>query len=162
MIIHFTQKLRKKIDLPEVTTGTVAAGAHLRWYANLFKIGQTQFILTTNAASLYSVVIFGRGIADSSDYLLRFLPALRDQLESNDMEMIYLRCIAPHTGAITLAKTESRSVLGSMNDMVNACEFFIDREFPDPWRMGEGINNTPYKAIGHRLPRKAFAQLPLE
>ena len=36
MVIHFTKKLRDKLDLGEVTEGPVAAGAHLRWYANVF------------------------------------------------------------------------------------------------------------------------------
>jgi len=162
MIIHFTKKLREKLHLTEVSTTSVAAGAHLRWYANLFRADGVQYLLTTNAVSLYSVVMFGRGITDSDLYLKQFLTTLRDQLEANNMQMIYKSCIAPHTGTITLAKTEDRSVLGSMNDMVNQCKCVVELGKTDPWVLTEGINSTPFGAIGYRYPSETFTQLPLE
>jgi len=162
MVVHFTNKLREKLDLGEVTMTPVAAGVHLRWYANLFRADRLQYILTTNAASLYSVVMFGRGITDSDLYIRHFLVALREQLEGANMQMIYKRCIAPYTGTITLAKTEDRSVLGSMNDMVKHSKHRLERGEVSPWELGEWINNTPFGALGYRYPRDVFAQLPPE
>ena len=163
MVIHVTHKLREKLNLAEVTTVPVAAGAHLRWYAHLFRAERVQYILTTNAASLYSVVMYGRGITDSDLFLRNWLVALREQLEGADMQMIYTRCIAPHTGSITFAKTEDRSVLGSMNDMVFHSQRRLERGVvPSVWELGEWLNNMPYGALGYGFPRKVFAQLPLE
>lgn len=162
MVIHFTNKLREKIDLPEVTERPVATGAHLRWYSHLFRARRVQYILTTNAASLYSVVMYGRGITDTDSYLQRFLPSLREQIEAADMQIIYKRCMAPYMGAITLAKTEDRSVLGSMNDMIHQIQYRLEGEDVSVWELGEWLNDTPYSAIGYRFPREAFAQLPPE
>jgi hypothetical protein len=162
VVIHFTAKLREKLHLAEVTEEPVAAGAHLRWYAHLFRMDGVQYILTTNAASLYSVVMFGRGVTDSDLYLRQFLASLRDQLEAADMQMIYKRCIAPHTGTVTLARTEDRSVLGSMNDMVFHCKHRLERGDVSPWELGEWLNTTPYGAIGYQIPKQTFVQLPLQ
>jgi hypothetical protein len=137
----------------------VDAGPHLRWYANLFRAERVQYILTTNAASLYSVVIYGRGITDDDLYLRQFLTELREQLDAADMGMIYKRCIAPHTGTVALAKAQDRSVLGSMNDMVFHCKSRLERGPISPWDLSEAINSTPYGALGYRFPREVFAQL---
>ncbi len=162
MIVHFTDKLRKKLHIPELTTEEVRTGKHLRWYANLFTAQRVQYILTTNASSLFSVVIFGGGVTDDSLYLQRFLGELRDHLDDLDMLLIYDRVIAPKTGAITLAKTASRSVLGSMNDMVNICKYKFDIDDAGPWQASQVINDTPFTINGYKYPRDAFAQMPLD
>ncbi len=163
MVVHFTKKLRDKLHLTAVTEVPVPAGAHLRWYANLFRADGVQYILTTNAASLYSVVMYGRGITDANLYIRHFLTALYEQLEGSNMQMIYKHCIAPYTGTITLSKTESRSVLTSMNDMVYHSKHRLEDGAVSLWEVGEWLNAVlPYSAIGYRFPCQVFAQLPLE
>jgi Domain of unknown function (DUF6933) len=162
VLLHFTEKLRKKLRIPELTQVEVATGKHLRWYANLFTVQRVQYILTTNTAALFSVVIYGRGITDDADYIRQFLSELRDHLDNLELRLVYERVIAPRTGQITLAKTADRSVLGSMNDMVNQCKFELGRGEPSPWDLTLGLNETPFSAIGYQSPRQAFVQLPLE
>lgn len=159
MVIHFTKLLREKLRLDEVSAGPIDAGPHLRWYAHLFRADRVQYILTTNAASLYSVVMFGRGITDDDLYLRQFLTELREQLDAADMGMIYKRCIAPHTGTIAVAKAQDRSVLGSMNDMVFHCKSRLERGPISPQGLSEAINNTPYGALGYGFPQKEFPRL---
>jgi len=161
MVVHFTKVLRVKLHLRKISSVNVDTGPHLRWYANLFRAERVQYILTTNAASLYSVVMYGRGITDSDLYLKHFLTALREQLEAADMQMMYKRCIAPHTGTVALAKAQDRSVLGSMNDMVNQYKYRLEMGSASPWHLSEAINSTPFGAIGYRYPVEAFAQLPV-
>lgn len=161
MVLHFTEKLRKKLRIPELTRADVTAGPHLRWYAHLFTAQRVQYILTTNAASLFSVVVFGRGITDDSDYILRFLSELHDHCDDLDLRLVYQRVIAPHTGTITLAKTSDRSVLGSMNDMVRLCKFRLELDDVSPWDLSQKLNATPFGAIKYGFPKKEFARLPL-
>ena len=162
MIFHFTNKLRKKLHIPELTQVDVATGKHLRWYANLFTAQRVQYILTTNAASLFSVVIYGRGLTDSGDYHRQFLSELRDHLEDLELRLVYERVIAPKAGEITLAKTADRSVLGSMNDMVSNCKSRLECGESSPWHLTRDLNGTPFGAIGYGFPRKVFAQMPLD
>ena len=125
MIIHFTEKLNKKLKIGPLPKSEKTTGDHLRWYATLFRAQRYQYILTTNAASLFSVVIPGQGITDEKLYLKQFLLCLRKLLTDMDCEMIYERAIVPHTSRIILSKTSDRSVLGSMNDMIYMCKFEI-------------------------------------
>jgi len=162
MVIHFTKKLAKKLHTPELTQGDVPVGDHLRWYANLFTAKRVQYILTTNAASLLSVVMYGRGLTDDGDYTTRFVSDLRDILDELDMRLVFERVIAPHIGRIILAKTTDRSVLGSMNDMVQHCKYRLDMEDVSPWRLSQEINSTPYSALECRYPKKAFAAMSLD
>lgn len=161
MIIHITQKFGAKLRLKELAPAPVAVGAHLRWYGNVFRVGQTQYILTTNAASLFSVVIAGKSVTKPEVYARLFLTALREQLAVENIPEMYGRCIAPNAGAITFARTENRSVLGSMNDMANACKALLERGSPGFQELSEKLNTTPFSAIGYGYPHKVFAQLPM-
>ena len=162
MIIHFTEKMRKKLHIPPLPATDMAIGPHLRWYAHLFTARRVQYILTTNAASLFSVVIYGRGITDDGDYIPQFLSALRDQLVDLDLQLVFERVIAPNTGEITLTKTSDRSVLGSMNDMVRICQLRLELDDKSPWHLGRELNATPFGAVKYDYPKEAFARMPLQ
>ena len=161
MIIHFTAKLRKKLHIDEVSQVVGETGPHLRWYAHLFRAERAQYILTTNAASLYSIVLHGGGVTDDDLYLRDFISNLRDYLAFDDMRLIYERCIAPRTGDIRIASCTDKSVLGSMNDMVRLCKLRVKKKDLSPWEMADALNATPFKAIAFRTPRKAFLDLPV-
>ena len=121
-----------------------------------------QYILTTNAASLYSVVIYGRGLTDDGGYIRKFRTELREHLEEPDLCVRYERAILPNSGEVTLAKTADRSVLGSMNDMVSLCKHTLRMEEKSPWDLSKALNDTPFKATGYRFPRGVFASIPAE
>jgi hypothetical protein len=145
-----------------VQPASIPTSAHLRWYANMFRVDGVQYILTTNAASLYSVVIYGRGVTSPDTYLKLFLPALSEQLQSDTMQIIHKRCIEPYTSKIVLAKTEDRSVLGSMNDMVNVSKLKLGYDPISLSDLSHAINRIPFSALGYGFPWEAFAQLPPE
>lgn len=156
MILHVTDKLRKKLHLPALQRVDESTGAHLRWYGNVFTADRAQYILTTNAASLFSVVVFGRGITDDSKYILRFLSALRDHMEDLDLQHIYQQAFVAGAGAVSFAKTIDRSVLGSMNDMVSICRHRLTLDDVSPWDLSKDLNDTPFGAIEYQYPQKVF------
>ncbi len=162
MVIHFTEKLRKKLHIPELTQVPVPAGNHLRWYANLFTAQQVQYILTTNAASLLSVVVCVQDLSEDNNYFRHFLSQLRDHLEDIELQLIYERVIEPGTDQITLAKTADPSVLASMTNMINLCKRKLRDKDLSPWQLTEDLNGTPFKSLGFRFPREVFAQMPLD
>ena len=79
MVIRFTAKLSKKLKLGEITKVDRYPGPYLEWYAHLFTFNRFQYILTTEANSLYTTMMYGRGIVDDNEYLQRFFSHLRDQ-----------------------------------------------------------------------------------
>jgi len=162
VVIHLTEKLRRKLHVPPLGHTGVEAPAHLRWYAIVFTAQRTQYLLATNAASLYSVVWYGRGITDDSDFMLGFLQRLKEQMRGDGLGFIFERCIQPHGHSVSLLKTEDRSVLGSMNDMVTCSKYTLAAADLSPDELSAHINGTPYGALGYGIPRDVLSKLPVE
>lgn len=161
MHLHITNKLQQKLHVPMATAFPGVDVRYLRWYANLFRANRLQYILTTHATSLYSVVLPGRGITDGATYLQALWPALEWQLALDGMTALYERHIAPHRDGVVFVKTADRSVLGSMTDMARVVAVRLERVDPHltPLQLGADLNGIPFKSIGYRYPRKVFAQL---
>lgn len=136
------------------------------WSAHLFTVQRTQYILLTNTASLYSCVLYGRGIRDDHQLIVRSLDAIREFTEDDQLAFLYQRFIAPATGSIRFAKALNRSVTGSMNDFVHASKFNLtnDEDLP-PSELGHLLNEMPMGALvgpdgqKYGVPREAFRRL---
>lgn len=161
MIIHITQKLQQKLHVPTATAFPIAGQPHLCWYANLFRANRQQYLLTTNAATLYTVVFYGRGIKDDVTYGRAFKEALEQQLVSDNLGGVFQDLIAPCMENLVFVKTADRSVLGSMNDMAQILTRLLERKDPEIGllRLGAYVNEVPFKVIHYRNPRKTFAEL---
>ncbi|NLV44324.1 MAG: hypothetical protein GXY07_07470 [Candidatus Hydrogenedentes bacterium] len=160
MLIHITQKLQQKLHVPTVTAFPMAGQPHQRWYANLFRANRQQYMLTTNAATLYTVVFYGRGVKDDVTYGQAFKEALEQQLLSDNMGGVYQGLIAPCIENLVFVKTADRSVLGSMNDMVRMLILHLEqRDSPAHLvRLGTFLNETPFKTLHWKYPREAFVE----
>ena len=161
MLLRFTEKLSKKLKTGSLTKVEEEPGPYLNWYAHLFTANRVQYILTTEAKSLLTLVMYGRGISDDGIYIKYLLSEMREYLADTGNRLIFERIIAPKTGKITLSKTKSKSVLGSMNDMVKISKIYLEREEMSPWDLSERVNRIPFKAIGYKRPKEAFNNLEL-
>ena len=159
MIIRCTEKLSKKLKIDPITKVKRDPGPFLEWYANLFTANRAQYILVTEAKSLLSVIIYGRGVVDDNIFVSRFLSFLREYLDEKSNRIIFERIIGPNSAQITMSKTVSKSILGSMNDMVSMSKFISQREDVSPMYLTEYINRTPFKVIDYKSPLEAFGNL---
>ncbi|MFP4040595.1 MAG: DUF6933 domain-containing protein [Desulfosudaceae bacterium] len=159
MLIRITQKLSKKLKtgtLPEIPDDP---GPFLEWYANLFTADRLQYILTTEAKSLFSVVLYGRGITDDSRFIEHWLPFIREYFLSNGKRFAFERIIVPNTSQFQFSKTQSRSILGSMNDMVDMAKTMISLRDMSLWEVSDMINETPFSALEGQCPLDALDHL---
>jgi hypothetical protein len=138
--------------------GTGAHGA-LRWYGNTFEAGGVSYILTTNAASLYSVVLAAGDLGDARAYVRAFLGALETQMKAEGLAALYDEVIAPASGEVVLAKTADRKVLGTMKQMAQECAIGVAYHDAGPVGLSEQINGCLYRMNGRNTPREAFARL---
>ena len=157
MIIRLTQKLAKKIKEAPATAAPRSEHPFADWTANLFTAGRSQYIILTHSVSLYSVVFPGRGINAFDIFLDHALAALREQMEAAGYGDIFQKHIAPLTGDIRFSKTGDRSVLGSMNDLVQHAQFMLAEE--SPAGTATKLNKTPMGALEYRYPRDVLAKL---
>lgn len=114
------------------------------WYANLIYVGRAQMVMATSERSLLTVL----------------LPAadLRKALVANLGELTYLLLqeigINPHRAAreadpmqpVQIARTESRSVLASMNDFALALDWYW-RDGLSPMEIMLRFSETPKSAL---------------
>ena len=159
MVIHLTQKLAKKLHVTNLAASEGVTVPYAHWCANLFVANRAQYILTTNAASLFSVVIYGRGITNDREYVNQFVSALQEQVDAHGLQFVFKRVIVPTMSEIALAKASDRSVLGSMNDMVVNCKCRVDMGDSDPFQLGLYVNATPMGSIKYHYPRDEFARM---
>jgi hypothetical protein len=162
MIIRLSKKLTAKIKPGALATVPLDENPYADWSAHLFVAGRTQYILLSNTVSLYSTVMFGRGITDDRRFIERALSNIRDFMEEDGQEFVYQRLIAPSTCKIRFAKALNRSVTGSMNDLiVHATALLSDGERA-PCDVGTELNEVLLSSLGsgaaekYGKPRDAF------
>src|SRR5262249_51491262 len=118
MIFRFSQKLATKVKEGRLPALPLDDNPFADWSAQLFLANRAQYILLTNNRSLYSTVMFGKGITNDSDFIKRALSNIREFMEADGLGFLYLRFIVPSTGTVRFAKALNRSVTGSVNDMI--------------------------------------------
>lgn len=161
MIFRISAKLGKKIHVAPAESLPLASNPFADWSGHLFVADRTQYILITNTASLYSVVLYGKGITNDSLFINRALSVIGDVLMDDGHEFIYHRLITPATARISFSKALNRSVTGSMNDLVESAKVYLAGQQLSPHDASFRINKTPMGYLKYAYPRDAFPRLTL-
>jgi len=66
MIFRLSQKLNAKIKAGTLRALPLGENPFADWSAHLFAADRTQYILLSNTKSLYSTVLYGKGITNDS------------------------------------------------------------------------------------------------
>src|SRR5262245_39515994 len=118
MIFRLSQKLAEKIKEGTVPAVSLDNNPFADWSAQLFVADRTQYVLLSNTQSLYSTVIYGKGVTYDGNFIERTLSGIREFMAADGQEFAYHRFIVPSAGSVRFAKALNRSVTGSMNDMI--------------------------------------------
>lgn len=164
MILRLSQKLNTKIKAGKLSEMPLDENPYADWSCHLFTADRTQYIILTNTPSLYSCVMYGRGIADDGTFISRALDTIRDFTADDGQQFIYRKFIAPSSGSVNFAKALSRSVTGSMNDHIHAAKFMLSDDMA-PSEIGYRLNETPMSALvgpdgrKYGYPKEVFKRL---
>ena len=118
-----------------------------------------------NTKALYSVVMYGKGITDSSEFISRALSALREFMADDGQSFVYQRLIAPTSGNVRFAKALDRSVTGSINELVKFAKVWLEEGEISPHDVGFKLNDVLLSALArsksdfYGKPREAFKSL---
>lgn len=162
MIIRISAKLGKKIGFTPSQVLPLDKNPFTDWTAHLFHADRTQYIIITNTSSLYSLVMYGRGITDDSIFLQRAIYTILDNLRYDGFEFIANRLVAPHTLSISFSKSLNRSITGSMNDLILTAKYSLENKDVSPFDVSLELNETPMSYIDYKSPRQAFSKLKLD
>jgi hypothetical protein len=168
MILRLSQKLNTKIKAGKQAEMPLDENPYADWSCHLFTAGRTQYILLSNTASLYSCVMFGKGITDDSRFIERALSTIREFMADDGQAFVYQKFIAPASATVRFAKALNRKVTGSMNELVMAATHSLESGEVAPHDVGFSLNDLRLSAIatkedrGYGRPKEAFKRLSME
>jgi hypothetical protein len=165
MIFRFSQKLSTKIKAGALKPAPLHKNPFADWSAHLFVADRTQYILVSNTKSLYSSVLYAKGITNDSHFIERALSNLREFMEDDGQEFVYKRFIAPASASVFFAKALDRSVTGSMNELIKYSTVWLAEGDVAPFDVGFRLNNILLSApvrndsVPYGTPRDSFKGL---
>ncbi len=162
MIVRVSAKLGKKIHLPPPKPLPLDPNPFADWSTHLFSADRTQYILITNTATLYSMVMFGRGITNDGQFLDRITSYMGEFIWDDGYCFRYERWIIPSMESVTFSKALNRSVTGSMNDLVFMAKTRLVERDVSPYDVSFWLNETPMSYLKYRNPKDAFEALSVE
>ena len=87
------------------------------WHANMLWLDRKKYVLFTNDQTLYSFLVPWNKSPRLTDFMERFRFGLFKSLMSEGLAEVQIEYLLSEYMQVTITKTNSRSVLGSMNDL---------------------------------------------
>lgn len=159
MILRLSAKLAKKIKTNPQAVLPADENPFADWSAHLFTADRTQYIILTNTTTLYSTLLYGRGISDDNRFLDQALTTLREFMALDGLGSMYQRFVSPVSGEVRFSKALNRSVTGSVNDLIQAAKWLTVEKELSPFDVAEELNKTPMSMLKYGSPRDAFVAL---
>lgn len=157
-IIHCTRKLLKELNVPLVEPDMISFHAEGigNWYANLIRIDRRKCVICTNEKTLYTFLIPKVLKGNLKNIEDEFIIHLSYNLQNEGFSLEVINRAMQEYMEIGFAKTVSKSVLGSMNNLAYEYEaHIIENGGFDNIRMlqvNQRINRTPMSALKYKYP----------
>lgn len=161
MILRATKKLAQKLKIESLQKYEVKVSAFEEWYGHLFTVNRLQYILFTNAYSLFSIVLPGKGINNLRTFMDLTGYWLSEVLKNKGCENMIARLVIYNLDAIDVYATNNRSVLGSMNDMMLAAKYLISEYQITPIELAKQLNQTPLSYLKYENPLDVMKKMAL-
>ena len=161
MIFRLTLTLAQKIGiviLPAIPYDNTR-NPILDWNAHLFTVQHTQYIILTNTASLYSMVLSGRGITNDVQFIREALSYMTDFMIIDGSKAVYRNVIEPEMQRIFFSKTVDRRVLGSMNDLIFQAKIHLYEGQKSLFDVSFLLNESPMSYLNYNHPKDEFRKL---
>jgi hypothetical protein len=165
MILRLSQKLNAKIKVGGLRAMPLDENSCADWSARLFTLDRTQYILLSNTKSLYSAVMYGKGITNGNQFIERALRSIREFMQDDGQQFAYRRFIAPASATVMFAKALNKSVTGCMNELVFQAVIGLVGAELTPHDVGFRLNDILISSLpgpdggGYGRPREAFKAL---
>jgi hypothetical protein len=155
LVFRCTAKLLKELALrPDQLGKDDPEGFLGSWFSHLHRIERRKCIQFTNSKTLYSFFVVGvvkRSFERFSDTFFEHLAAnmISEGFHEADLERIFAE-----SAPVVYSRTNSRSVLGSMNDLAYQAEVDIHAsgglESCNLLWLNRRLNRVPMSAIGNK------------
>ena len=129
------------------------------WCVHEFRAARHRYLLFWNTAAFYPVLTHGTGVRDEHDLIVRLTAGLKHVLGGTELEFHYQRWIVPELAAVQWAPIPSRSVLGTMNDLMLMAKYHLENREESPVELSRLLAQAPLSALGMNSPERAFRTL---
>lgn len=133
------------------------------WYANLIRIRSCKGLLFTNERTLFSFVVFDVPKARRRDLGGLFVEHLKKTLQDEGIDGTGLDALMAEVAKVRYAKTDNKSVLGSMNDLLGLYRYEIESAgsiyHADLPAIIKNVNRTPQSNLGWHYSIEALTEL---
>jgi len=163
-----TRKVTKTYDLTALPQSSESAERpdFLHWYCNLIRLRRRHCLLFTHEQSLFSFVIYQFSKRDVANLLDLFCTHLGQAMRAESISEDAIEALMSRIAGIEFGPTQSRSVLGSMNDIMFQFRFDVEEYFGlyevSPVLLSEvtrRTNDAPLGGIGYACPNEEFPRL---
>lgn len=159
MIVRVSGKMGKKIHVNPGKSLPANPNPFADWSTHLFTADRVQYILITNTPSLYSMVMYGKGITDDNQFLGQIASTMGEFISDDGHTFLFQRLIAPSAACVAFSKPLNRAVIGSMNDLVYQAKVLLIEQEMSPWDTSFQLNEAPMSYLKYASPREAFLRL---
>lgn len=158
-----TQKLLKVLGVPPAPRVESPTSSLLGdWYANLLTISRQKALLFTNEPTLYSFAVLGVRKPELDSIVQVFLEYLRLNLAHEEIPAHVIARLASEYRDMAIARTDNRSVLGSMNDVAEMLEHYVFDAGgvgdPDMLAINKQLNQSPHKPLAWKCSAEALRE----
>jgi len=153
-----TQKVLKEMgikskSLEEITGSDSVLGD---WYVNLLRFHRRKCLLFTNEETLYSFLVYGVLKKDILNLNSVFVSNLIFNLQYEGIPAELAQKVAHDYSDARIAKTRSKSVLGTMVDIAKMLDFILEDEPIEQnstlMHINYRINRTPFSVLKYNYP----------
>jgi hypothetical protein len=153
MILRCTARLLKLLGPAELHA---SEANDEDWYANLVWLDKRKWVLLMHAGTLFPIYVPDVRATDLRPFGPFVTPYIREALVSEGLPSDLFGPLVP--GDVRVAKTASRSLVASMNDMVaqarHRLRYFGYLRPSDAPALNSELRDTPYGARDYRTPRE--------
>jgi len=151
MTLRCTAKLLKRLRLPVHPSSSTPTTKLGDWTAHLLFARHGQIVLCVSERTLLPVLLPGRDIAT---LIPRFREAVRVMLDAIGVPAEKIQRELDSMAEVAIGKTNSRRVLGSLNDFVRLAESFLG-DVTSLLDVSLRLADAPCSPIGMESPRRA-------
>jgi hypothetical protein len=156
VILRLTRKLLSRVGLPTAMTtpSTTVLGD---WFAQLIFVGHERYVLLISEHSRLPVVMPGR---DLKNLARNFPEALAEVLHGLGIPGVVAEREVEATHEAVIAVTNSRSVLGTLNDFSRALNYHLgDEPDADLAEIALLLSRTPVGPLGYDTPGRVTRRM---
>lgn len=156
-VIRCTRRLLSELQVKSGDDSGQSTGFS-GWHANLLRIDRRKCVLFTNDKTLYTFLVTGMKKPEFENILEVFRLNLFKNIAKEKLPQSQVELVFNEHRELMITRTNSRSVLGSMNDLAYQAKYLIydmgGLSNIDHHVLNYELNRIPMGAIGYRSSRE--------